>query len=373
LCSATGAAQTIDKKTFDKLVDYVNCKYTGKYIESFRGQKTMKADLDKYDNIFKGKLNTCTPDNCPSFDNLQQLEHNGWDNTFKNLTKLLDKKKEQFKSNMSIQEAIKLLTTLEGTGIPEAIEKTISHDLISDIQKELNNKYNLSSGDRRSTISSQFDSANMKAEIEKMVKAEIKKTRKAQIKLSPLLWLVCIIVFVSPLIFLFILLWRRSSDKQIEKIVEPLLLKYKSEYENKLEQYENKLKQYENNLEQYENKLKQDIDNSINDNHYSDINTEQNTDTKYVSLYQDRTFYNLSDSPQSCDFKIFNIQGNTADFEFCGDKNTALAHKYIFDGICEIIESTKVPRDIITVEKGKVMMNQKGDWEVTVLSKIKIV
>jgi hypothetical protein len=79
------------------------------------------------------------------------------------------------------------------------------------------------------------------------------------------------------------------------------------------------------------------------------------------------------DSQEDCDFKIFDIRGNTANFTFCGDKNKALKKQYIFENICDIIEiRSTTPKDIINVENGTVMFKD-GHWEVTIPAKIKFI
>jgi uncharacterized protein YukE len=412
LCCVTGAAQTIDKETFEKLVDYVTCKYTDKCIKSYKKKRSNDSlDIINYNNIIQPKLDACTPGHSLSINELDTLlKKNDWRGVNKNFTQLFHKsKKGKFRNGMSTQEAIDSLTTLQSTDFAESMKKRIpSSDVINRIQKDLD-KYITSIND---TTSSQPTPTGDKA-------GTIKTENKSNS--YPLLWLILIVI----LILIFILFWQRYSSKRIEKIINPLLLKCKDrlkqckdrlkqlckdrlkQYEDKLKQYEDKLKQYEDKLKQHEDKLKQHedrlkqhedkpkqhedkpkpyIDNSNeielgetptsppDDPMGSNIGTEQPeepiADTKYVKVYQDKIFHQFSDSPQGCDFKIFNIQGNTADFEFCGDKNTALAKQYIFDSICEIIGSPKVPHDIITVENGKVMCKD-GKWEVAIPAKIK--
>jgi hypothetical protein len=208
---------------------------------------------------------------------------------------------------------------------------------------------------------------------------------------------------------LFICLWQRSSHKRIEKIIKRLLLyNNKFELEQPAEQYAEILTHIQNDLNECKRKTDEleilrekltQIQDDLNKykridepeeirieentgNGTPDTDANSNTETiqsvadnssgiQYVKLKQNDGFYQLSSESGGCDFKIFNIRGNTADFEFCGNKSNALAKQYIFDNVCEIVYRSAAPKDIVNVEKGMVTMTESGNWKVTNRAKIR--
>jgi uncharacterized protein YxeA len=438
LCSATGAAQTIDKETFDKLVDYVNCKYTAAYIETFRNDlekyrddlekyrdaanqakaDTLQKDLKLYDSLFKEKLEECTLDEHLSFEYLKQLEKNRWKSAYTNFTLVINEKKKQFKSgdNMPATKAIQLLTRISPDISVQGVKNRMPQRVIDSIKTELTEKY-----DKKTTNGVQNPTDTHKEinrvivktdtivqeEIIEILKTDtivqeeiigiIKEKIVKEIKSNPWIWLICIIFF-SPLILFFILLWRRSSNNRINKIIYPLLfgnkaeieeivydifLKYKDEIEKiqhppcnenetgiKSEDIQDKENDKVSNKEE---KSDEELYNPNVDNNVDREQLVQNTYNpaiKYVKRKQGKIVMQLSDSSEGCDFKIFNIRGNTAEFEFCGDKN-ALLRQYIFNDVCDVIETPSTPlKDIINVEPGTVEL-KNDTWVVTTPAKIK--
>ena len=57
LCSSVVLAQTrIDKEVFDRLVDYVNCKYTSAYFENIRQEPHYEKQVKIFDEKIKKKI-----------------------------------------------------------------------------------------------------------------------------------------------------------------------------------------------------------------------------------------------------------------------------------------------------------------------------
>jgi hypothetical protein len=266
LCSATGAAQTIDKETFGKLVDYVNCKYTAACIESYRDSSKFRSDYKYYQTGIKDQLIACTPPKSLSYSELYGLlmEGNHWTITCNNLTVIINKRKNKFQENISTEEAITILTTLDSVLIQE---ERVPQDTIEHVKAELNKYIDSLSASEILTVSTSsrqqqiYDSLSIVKIVRETIKndsiyrVEFRKILIAGITSNPLLWLICI-VFVSLLILIFILLWRRSSSKRIEKVIKPLLLELKFELEKKSGQQEVKSSKFPDNHVTKENNNK---------------------------------------------------------------------------------------------------------------------
>ena len=82
---------------------------------------------------------------------------------------------------------------------------------------------------------------------------------------------------------------------------------------------------------------------------------------------------NLSDQKGDSYFRFFNIQADSADFDFCGNNiERAKANKTELEQACDILGSAVDAYKIENLEKGTVSLRD-GKWEVTQKAKIKFV
>ena len=78
----------------------------------------------------------------------------------------------------------------------------------------------------------------------------------------------------------------------------------------------------------------------------------------------------LSDKQGDGYFRFLNIEGDKANFDFCGtDIQRALANKVEIEQACEIVSQGSDPSKVENLEKGTVTLRD-GKWEVTTKAKI---
>jgi hypothetical protein len=376
LCSVTGAAQKIDKAEFEKLVDYVNCKLTAEYIEIFRDDDNEKGNIKKYDDKIKKELSSCTREKSLSIVELESiLTKNGWSKTYNALSKSIDLKKEQF-SGMPDKDAIELITNidnisaLKATNIKLSKVKSVAEDikkgLYSDYKISVNNNRDKSAGKQKTETEQAVDGINKK----------IDKTAKGLRTLNIFILATCIAILAICSVILYLLHFhinrltaKLKKQDGIEKINDLLLGKIAELLDRKLESLRQEpLKQNTWSHIPVQNFDGEDTIPELT----ADTPSVQDPAVKYVGRKQGKGFYNLSDCPEGCDFAIFNIKGNSADFKFCGDNQRAMDRLYMFDDVCDITKRSAAPTNIMPVEAGKVTWKD-NHWEVTERAKIKII
>ena len=135
LCGTLCTAQKISKTTFDKWVDYANCKYTVAYIEFFRFDPSESKNIKSYDDNVKNKLTNVDINNPLSLNEIRSLLcENGWNNTYTKVSEKIDEKKNSFEgTEMEKSEAIKLLKLKPGSLLDKL--KSTEEKLISELEK----------------------------------------------------------------------------------------------------------------------------------------------------------------------------------------------------------------------------------------------
>lgn len=79
---------------------------------------------------------------------------------------------------------------------------------------------------------------------------------------------------------------------------------------------------------------------------------------------------NLSDKQNDSYFRFFEIEGDNASFDFCGNNiERAIANKVEIEQACEIVSQGSDPSKVENLEKGTVTLRD-GKWEVIKKAKI---
>ena len=79
---------------------------------------------------------------------------------------------------------------------------------------------------------------------------------------------------------------------------------------------------------------------------------------------------NLSDKQNESYYRFYNIEGDKANFDFCGiDIQRTIANKVEIEQACEIVSQVSYPSKVENLEKGTVTLRD-GKWEVTKKAKI---
>lgn len=370
-CGVTSNAQKIDKITFDKLVDYVNCKYTATYIELFRNDEKEKNNVEKYDNNVKSKLIDCTCENPVPFDTLNTLLiNNGWSKTAKDISTKINEKKQDFQGNeMEAANAIELLK-LDGN-LGDKLKKTVNN-----LQKELKDVYTPSiiTPPPTSTTIPNTEDTKFKQQINNDVKS---------LKNSLFwLWVVFLATWLILILMVLFIVFRKRKSRRTETNEEEIItLVLNSNRINKQfikEEDVESVKKVIKNIEEEISKLNDSITNLPKEQGFKAGSDTQNgtgmetmaQTTKYLKGRLGNTFSVVSYTHEGCFFKVENEKpDNTADFVFLEKDKEAIAKRIFSDDICEIISGNYRNAQSVESSKGKVKFIN-GKWEV--IEKIKI-
>jgi hypothetical protein len=356
LCCAISTAQNINQETFNKLVDYVNCKYVQTYLEQEAAKRPTEPDVKLYKEKIKEKLDKCTPDESLSFDQLSKLlKDNHWGETEERLAQVINRKKGTL-----------------GNIDDRILEKLVSvEDLSGVLQKNLMN--------RKDELYNELKNRDSKT-VEAKVPNVDPKRRNRDNYTNFWLWGIIILEGLS-LAVLSVLFWRRSSDERIEnRISESRYLRKKwrdnltniNDCQNNINTLGNKLYNLERNL----NILRSELNNNkekINIGQ-NPIQSEQKPQPqRYLKRRSDKVFNQVSDDPDGSFFRLFDQQGNRAKFDFCGNEAEAIANRdAVFDMICETFGVYHSAQHIVTEVPGEVEL-QNNKWVVIRNAGIKFV
>ena len=358
LCSAISIAENrIDKATFEKLVDYANCKYTTAYIETFRTDPKEKGSIEKFDKNVKEELTSCTAENPVSFAELSNLlKNNGWAGTENKLSAIINDKKKNFAGNeMEAADAIGLLK-LEG------IFANILQATVNDLQKELTEKYKPQAPPKRQEPPAQQQQSTT------VVATTTPYTEHSH----KWFWITLIATWIILVVFAYFLsrLWNRCAKlkKTIVANSEQGSNANISMFENKLQQLDRKIGELQvkiNNIEKVKENAPKEKETSI-------VEASPKTNIKYLKGLSGNTFSRVVDTREdNCFYKLVNEKDGTAEFEYCGTIDDARSQfNAIFDNVCDTEGSANNAKNEKTATKGKVKFAD-GKWIVTEKAKIK--
>jgi hypothetical protein len=358
--------ERISSAIFDRLVDYVNCKYIEAYIgyiiESGRQPPENKDFFcQKYNYVIRPKLINCTIDKHPDYDRIYNLlDQNHWlIQEVKTLLNWIDGKKYDKNSQSALSDNKKIiewLIKLDDSNIAYYLQETTNR-----LRKELYSKYCGPSG-------------SFPEETQSTPQNEGKKQKRQSI----LQW------FGSS----------QSSNERDEKIETGLTeqsnktrspeqprksnISGSKSLEERVWQLEMNVRAIEDKLQQMERRFGQQFHSIYNTQNMSiasmpkDMPPEK-PNVKYLRMKSGSSLSQESDSPEGGKFKLFDIVGDRAKFEFCGDEQAAIANKdATFDNVCEDSGYYLNARRIESVEPGEVQ-RQDGKWKVIKKAKIKFV
>jgi hypothetical protein len=386
ICSAV-VAQKIDKATFDKLVDYCNCKYTMTYIDSICKIYKDRNDVKAYRDNIKPNIELSI-DNPVPFDTFSRLlttnymydkDTVNWKITHDSLYTLYNGKKKDYKNIRSNSEVIECLVN------------------ISNIKFTTNNNreniFNNTTAELKNELKDLFPDTGLFAKIVAFWKQHF--------------------IFVESilLIAVIVLLWQRTKKRRIEQIFKQgLQSMYYNETNNDLQQQQAELDKIQidnlrNRLQQIDESLSllitmvteilKQMSGNTNNNYtpkeYADesADAEQNPETlppqsdvlpesgiQYLYLRtpdDEGCFAKVFNDNENAYYRLFDINGDNAKFEFCGNIARAIANKNaIFDIITQQEGDSTRARNIESISPGEVT-RINGKWKVTRKAKVRFV
>ncbi|MBN1330960.1 MAG: hypothetical protein JXA54_15925 [Candidatus Heimdallarchaeota archaeon] len=364
-CSTVAFAQiSIDKDIFDRLVDYVNCKYTSAYFENIREDPQFEKPLKIYDEKIKNEIDNVSINNPLSSDDLfNLLIKNEITNTANLLTKKIAGRKNAFDAKLSNQQLIDYILK------------------INDLSETFQNKLEYTKSVLQVELLDIYTSAKPAEKITNPT--SIPTNQHSHL----LLWI--IIGLQGALITTFIIFYLSSfrnkvvsfvlgsqrikhfiidqnnlsnnfkytipssqpiSEKEVNRIVELVTQRVTKNFE---------IKQQE--------KIKQ---NEIT----SEVNQVTISNIRYLKQRNGNIFNQVSTIPEGCYFELYDILDNIAKFKFSGNENYAINNKNeVFDDVCDVSGSSFNAKRVQHEESGEVALQADGKWKVIKKAKIKFI
>jgi len=363
LCGFSIAAQTINQNEFDKIIDYVNCRYAKAYIEN---TKANQSDKDAYNSKIKSKLDNCSFDNHLSYDDLYKiLKNNSWGQTADNLIKVRkESKKFADISSKTNLEIIDYIIEISGNFKTDIGDKTIK-----EVETELKERY-----------------ANKPQETPKVVEKAIEPTPLQTVQVATenkneyhwVIWLIIALEGILLCVFSYFLyrLWKRCN-----KLKRMLIERENSNKSSSVEMFEAKLQQLEREFGELQEKVRNIKLEPISPNTIKTedkiIETPVNVQEpkisyiKYFRTKQGKVLQEEVSNQSDASFKIYDINNNEAKFEYCG----GVVNPDFFTEICTFENNpADVPhkKEIRTTAYGTVKKDN-NNWVIDKPAKIKFI
>lgn len=365
LCGFSCVAQTINQNEFEKIVDYVNCRYAKAYIENTNASQ---SDKEAYNSKIKSKLDNCSFDNHLSYDDLYKiLKNNSWGQTADNLVKArIENKKFVDVSSKTDSEIIDYIIDISGN-----FKTYIGDQTIKNLETELKERY-----------------ASKPQETPKVVEKATEPTPPQTVQATKesenksechwVMWLIIILEGILLCIFSYFLyrLWRRC-----EKFKRMVIERDSADKSSDIKMFESKLQQLDRKFGELQEKVKNIKLEPISPNTIKTedkiIETPVNVQEpkisyiKYFRTKQGKVLQEEVSNQSDASFKIYDINNNEAKFEYCG----GVVNPDFFTEICTFENNpADVPhkKEIRTTAYGTVKKDN-NNWVIDKPAKIKFI
>jgi len=386
----------IDKPTFEKIVDYANCKYLMAFIEKHDAGKPYIKN--SYEITIKSELQKANLDNLeqiPTFEKIISLFPKGSNDIASQLSDRINKRKGDYANCQNNSRLIESLGTTGWAGI-DLTETATS------IQNDIRAKFNV--GNYSKQVSEQEVVKNQTIQTSSQVEelqeniAELEqqyvnlKTDSTLIDLQSSLNFFKLLLFIlsgiilllfSILVITYKRIFNANNDNSVLKRFIKNIVLNSTEISNKFAvntiKENNKMKPNEDKILKIEKQLVElkELINRISENKkpdsYAKVVEPLKTTIEHIIFYRSKQGKILQDEVSNKSdgaFKVFNINGNEAKFEYCGN----VVNSDYFTDIC-VFENNPadIPNktEIKTTSPGTVKKINEGNWEVYVPAKIK--
>lgn len=385
LCVTVGYAQKIDKATFEHLVDYANCQYLMVFIEKHdAGKPYIETPYKKTIQPILQSATLYDLNTIPSFNQIQELFANNSNNLALNLANKINEKKKGYNNTTDTKTLLEILKSESWNGVDL---KGIANRIQDEVKRKFGNEETADQYSTETTTESEVQDETIPLYNQPVSKDN--QVQKSDNQL--LLWLLIILLFVVILIFSYFLyrLWNRCSklkntllENQINFKEEHNVSNYNANDYNGLNNKIGKLEsQLGNLLKEVENLKKSCSQPNPNQSAQQPATTSQPTnnvsvtnqpkdDSQYFGSKNKKTLINET-GKDAAKFRVFNIKGNEADFEYCG----GVTNLDFLESICDIPSDAyniQSKTNIITLKSGKVKKDSDENWEVSIPATIKV-
>jgi len=359
LCGISCIAQTIKQTDFDKIIDYVNCKYAKAYIENTNASQ---SDKDAYNNTIKPQLDNCSWENHLSYTDLYNLlKNNSWGQTADNLIKTRkNDKKFDIVASKTDSEIIEHIIEISGT-----FKTTIGNELIDEIGAEIREKYPNNKSQETTKVQ---EKTTKSIPLPDQVAEENENKRECH-------WLMWLIILLEAILLCGFSYFLYHLWKRYEKLEKKVDKNENADKSSDVKMFEDKLQQLDRRYGELEEKVR---DIKIEPSNQNTTKTEERviqetpiSNVKFFRTKNEKTLQDELPSESGASFKIFNINNNEAKFEYCGD----IVNTNFFAEICTFENNpADVPhkKEIKTTTPGTVKKDN-NNWVVDKPAKIKFI
>lgn len=377
LCISSGFGQNkIEMDTYDKLVDYVSCRYVNQYINNY--QSKSNDETAGYEKI-KKRLDKCKIETSLSFDSLKiMLKANHWGTTAGKFETWKNTQKVSDISKMTNSQIINAIISID-----DELKSKINEDFIAGIKTELLENY----PDHKDSVPTWTDS--QKEDINK-IKRDI-DVLKTSFKWA----LVFVVIIILSQIFLFFKLKlktkstdRLSEGELIESKIKETIIKTVLESKQITNQFKPQIQtkadnKYTLDEKEFNSKVLRIIRLDEKEKQMelmkksTELQNKEVTTVSEVKFLKEREGLLLfkETSQESAYYELFNINGNKASYRFCGNEDRAIENydavlKDVFDD--DRTYSLKAKK-IIIGEEGSVEFQPDGKWKIVTPAKIEFI
>lgn len=387
LCSSFAQGQQkIDKETFEKLVDYANCKYVESFIEKHDKEKS--AYYKTYQKDLAKRLQEASVENLQEILSYSELSNQLSNNTpAQILAERINDRKTKYND---YHDNISLINSLSTTGWYNIdLSQTaanIQNSILSIFEptdKKSKNTKPISEAEvvKAQTIQTSTQVEQLQSKFNELQQQNDKlsndnTTNEIQKSLNTFKLIVLgafILLFIFLVVILF-LLKRNLREYIITQVLksERIERKFAPKDAKPYNLSEKEINIIANRVLEQKRLTTNEIQPQATINVKESIESKKPI-SKYLKGKSGKIFNRAENTPDNSFFKLLNENDETAQFEFFGNEAEALAKRIFSEDICKIMSgSYQNAHSIVTSKPGKV--KRVGEqWEVTEPIQIKLI
>ena len=380
------AQNKIAKTEFEHLIDYANCQYLMAFIENHDAGKPYIKDT--YEKSVKPVLQKSSLDDLnaiPSFEIIKGLFPGNSNNAALQLAEKINERKLKYDNSPDNDVLLKLLTaeswrdinlTRTATKVQNDIRKKYNLGIVS--QQEIVNDKTIENSGKVEELQEKNQTLQQRVEILENQINELKTKEPEPLNIK--FWIALIATWFVMIVLFFISRrkYNQPSEPNKDQIINTVLEsqrianRFFSNNHNKthpnIKPIEEKIALIEKQIIQLQNK-----EVSKGEKEYEKSPESLNTikgDDKFFKSKNGKILIEELHSSSDASFRVFNITGNDAKFEYCG----GVINQDFFTDVCSFANNpSDVPNKtrITTTIPGTVKKDSNNKWEVVEKAKIK--
>lgn len=380
------AQNKIVKTEFEHLIDYANCQYLMAFIENYDAEKPYIKDT--YEKSVKPVLQKASLDDLnsiPTFEIIKSLFQGNSNNAALQLAERINKRKLNYDYSPDNDDLLKLLTaeswndinlTSTATKVQNDIRKKYNLGIIS--QQDIVNDKTIENSEKVEELQEKNQTLQQRVEFLENQINELKTIEQEPLNYN--YWIALIATWLVMIILFFIS--RRKNhqhnehnrDQIITTVLESKRIANRISSGNhnntspNIKSIEDKIALIEKQIIQLQNKEASKGENEFKE--FVEIKNPPNSDDKFFKSKNGKILIEELYSSADSSFRVFNITGNDANFEYCG----GVINPDFFTDVCSFVNNpSDVPNKtrITTTIPGTVKKDSNNKWEIIEKAKIK--